>query len=855
MRRLIAILLVVILSTLQVLGFGAQIYQGTEQAKYLVELSRFKDIENNWAKKPIKVLTALSIFRGYGDRFYPDRIITYEEALIVALRAAGQEENAQRYMQTLKSRPGGTTSNGVQNRQTAAINADPWAYGYVDYAISKGILSKADATIPWTKPAQRQVVAYWLAKLAGVAPIYGTEQGAIYNFSDWRDINEVYAPYIEPLVRIGAIKGSISGNSLKFRPEDSLARNEMASMVYILLPYFAKVQGIVSKGGIIVRTSSRYVDNAPVKDYYIENDDGSRAVIEIKQDFDVPVLNGDDIDLTSWLKNGDNITYYAKGNNILFIELNAGSNNANRVEGVILDVSQDQLTLEDSSGNTRIYTLSKYTPVDVNGLAGSLSDLKYGQSVSLKLVNGRVKSISVYIDNNNPGYVTPGTIRVYGQVLDIIKSGDGYALRIYTQNGDIKDYYVSENIPVLMPQKTGSIQDVLRGDFVALYLDSLNSATPSKIAVQSNYGQVVAVIKGNIKGYANGQLALSDVKRYENGTWVDESGYAFYGISNDAKLYVDGNKIIADDINNYKSMRAYAVLTNNYGGSKIGYLNVFKGYEYTYEYTLSSIDYAAQRITVGNNVLPYNSSTAVVNSDRLMPPEGLVSGEDLLVIASKDGNNSIARLVLVETPQWPPYMIFKGNIVADAIKNQYGNIIGYNGIYDDRFELVKSYILKSGQWEKTGDEYLYLNNDTNIVDNTSTPGRSITLRDFTSMRYNDSNMSYLRGKFIYVVSDAFNNTIAINVVGDAGDFAGSGDRITTAYIDAVDAGNGLLSLKNARDYSQFKSSWFISGADMINVKKAVIVKNGMPVGLNDINPGDEAFIVRDGSIGYVVIVR
>ncbi|WP_026486364.1 S-layer homology domain-containing protein [Caldanaerobius polysaccharolyticus] len=843
MKKLLKILLIALLVSLQVNTANAQndVYYGTQQAPYLAKLSSFEDIKGNWAEKPIKALTALSIFRGSGSKFYPDRILTYEEALAVALRAAGQEENVQRYAATL--------SNG--KKATVNVNADPWAYAYVDYALSKGILSKTDASIDWTAPAQRQVVAYWLGKLSGVQPVYGTQQGAVYAFDDWREINADYLPYIEPLVRIGAIKGSFSGNSISFRPTASLKRNELASMVFLLLPYCSKVSGITVKSGVITDVSVRYVNDAPVRDYYVENDDGSMATLEVQSGYDVPVLRGNSVGLALSLKSGDGIVYYVKGNNVLFAQAANSKSDAQQVEGVVTDVSFDRLTVEELDGDSRTYILNQYTPVDVNGLPGSIDDLKYGQSVSLKVVNGQVKSISIYMDEGAPGYVDPGSIRVYGQVLNIARDGDEYTINILTSDGTIKKYTVYDDVPVSLPERTGSVQDILDGDNVVLYFDSIYYGYPSKIAVQNSYGSVDAIIKGNLEGYSNGKLAISDVQQYKNGQWVYDTGYAAYSISDDARLYVNGSKVDPDNLSGYRSLRAYVILIQGYEGPEVGYVNAFNGYEYIYEYPLDGIDYAARKMTVGNNGLVYDDSTAVINASRLMPAEGLTKGQDLLVIASKDGDNSTARIVLVQTPQWPPYQVFRGKIMNERLENSKE----YDGIYSDRFKLTKAQELENNQWEWVGSEYMYLNEDTIIMDNTSVPGRSIDLKDFTSMRYMDSNVD-LRSCFTYAVTDGNKNAIAVNVVGNKGITASQwSDRLTVARVASVDEGNKVLNLEDARDYSEHSESWYQSGIDSVNVSKGVIVKNGRPADLSDIVAGDEVFVVRDGSTGYVVMVR
>ena len=140
MKRLVALTLV----TVMVLGVAATGYAapswkqggglppGIQKKVTLSLFANLRDLDLvPWAKNAMEKMCVKGYIKGYNDNtFRPNKSVSQLEAVVMALRIMGWEEDALGTSKLISKYKGG--------------KLDPWAYGYVNIAYQKGILDEVD---------------------------------------------------------------------------------------------------------------------------------------------------------------------------------------------------------------------------------------------------------------------------------------------------------------------------------------------------------------------------------------------------------------------------------------------------------------------------------------------------------------------------------------------------------------------------------------------------------------------------------------------------------------------------------------------------------------------------------------
>jgi hypothetical protein len=195
------------------------------------EKAKFTDTSSHWANKYITKMALLDIVRGYTDgSFRPDNPVSRQEAVLMALRLLGLEDDA----------------------ETASVNAvygfetDAYFKPYVDYAFSIGLLSNLEelssyGRAKWgTSPASRE----WIAKLT-IRVIQEEERAtSSIQFSDRDDISAWAVGYVNAAAELGIVTGSNGA----FYPHRSVTRAELATFFSRAEPLLAERSPRIAEG-------------------------------------------------------------------------------------------------------------------------------------------------------------------------------------------------------------------------------------------------------------------------------------------------------------------------------------------------------------------------------------------------------------------------------------------------------------------------------------------------------------------------------------------------------------------------------------------------------------------------------
>ena len=160
--------------------------------------SRFSDLPaSHWSYNYVMDLAKNGVINGNPDgTFAPNRAITTGEALKLILLAAGHSAQS--------------------------ATGEHWASGYGSYAVSKGYLSKK-----LTSDLNGAIKRIDIARLAAKAIGYG-QSAATAPFADTKD------GYVTALYEAGILTGMEEDGTLVFKPDSSITRAEVATIVWRL---------------------------------------------------------------------------------------------------------------------------------------------------------------------------------------------------------------------------------------------------------------------------------------------------------------------------------------------------------------------------------------------------------------------------------------------------------------------------------------------------------------------------------------------------------------------------------------------------------------------------------------------
>lgn len=179
----------------------------------------FDDIEQAaWALKFITEMKVKAVVRGDGDgKFRPNDPVTREEAITMAIRLMGLEEQAK----TLDPKT-------VKLPFEDADEVSAWALGNVAMAVQKGLLSATDDELDPRKPASRLWVAVILVKAMGLDAEAAAKNTVQLTFKDAAEIPPEAIGYVAVAVERKLVNGY---NDQTFKPNKPVTRAEMATLL------------------------------------------------------------------------------------------------------------------------------------------------------------------------------------------------------------------------------------------------------------------------------------------------------------------------------------------------------------------------------------------------------------------------------------------------------------------------------------------------------------------------------------------------------------------------------------------------------------------------------------------------
>lgn len=627
------------------------VYNGSSNAAVMINNMDYNDVKNSntWAKQAIYESGALDIMKGYGDRrFGRLNTLSKEQAIAIAYRMAGREAEAQKLAEALDK------ARLAANKKTDSLGL--WSDGYLQLAATEGLISAQDLKDAYTQdqttltdpafrrdsPAQRQEMAFWIAKVLKLQASYG-QQKIFNSYNDWKDADPIKVPFIESILQNSIMNGDGKGN---FSPTQSVTREQVAQITKnaeaLTLPImkFEKktgtIEGIYRAGdlsqGENINRDTFNVRNSNGKLNQIvtlglnnpsspNNNELSGKQLPVDEKNIVVFKNGQ-IGNKDLLRSGDKIEYIVgpdKG--VKFVNVVSSTDDTKYIEAQVnsVDTTNLMLNVTEFFGLTS-GDLNSAVSFDI-GSAKDNTTYRYSNDVSVLINNEKsdVKQI-------NPGMNVILTIR--GNTITAIKNAD------YRDRGVVKGI-VEDNNPQL--------------GYITLY-------TESGSGTSQDMQQALAVVRtynyantGGIEVFKNHNKAI--IEDVEPGDTVF------------LKIGSDGNLGSISAVDNYLP--------------KYGRVSSVKSKVLTVQYD----DGSQQVLDVDDNAL-------VISDKKIVDYNNIKAGDRV-------------KLLLHITNQFTKIKEISIEGAEHLITNIYKGIINYVDDTSDGVIMQDFMILDNGQWKRT----------------------------------------------------------------------------------------------------------------------------------------------------------
>lgn len=316
----------------------AEEYEGQQNFYDTVRKISFTDMAykpvDHWSNNAIYTVAALGIMNGADGNFQPDENLTRAEALAMIFRAAGLEEQADSYTETIKKQR--LAEPDKYN------NICRWADGYVRLAVDFKIISTEDymatmnpdyekASFRKDEPATKGEVALWMVNVLGLE--VAKKENLVTEFADVPQNPDYARLYYETAIR----KGILKGDGVNLGVSNLITREEAAQMFYNSINLFKEKLEMEIYSETVI-SNSLTTENEPEKIHNKRVVALENHSLTAKRTFD---LNGEAVDLSYNPKNeykdivvvknktlpqglealnqGDNVNVYKKNGQVILV--------------------------------------------------------------------------------------------------------------------------------------------------------------------------------------------------------------------------------------------------------------------------------------------------------------------------------------------------------------------------------------------------------------------------------------------------------------------------------------------------------------------------------------------------------
>lgn len=430
---------------------------------------------SHWASKEIAKMTMLDIISGYNGLFDPNKDVSHQHVLVMAVKMLGYAQEAQ-----------------AVNVDTVAVpfNVDSMYKGYVYTAIKHGLISPTeikDTTGTWGKDnASREWVAQIVVRVANKDLEAQQKTQAPSAFKDGDTVSADYRGYVNAAFDLGFVSGRPDGT---FGPQTAVTRASAAIML--------------SKAGDLLSPLPGY----PVSGTVISNDAGTLKMMTeagTERTYTLSqqtlVYSGTTSLAASTLRAGNLIRVIAADSSAYYVDLvNQQGPVVTTGEGMVTALQADAKKITVTSGTVT----NEYEATEAAW--GTISTVVVGDKLSYQIYGTKIVSARIIPV-------------IKGELRDVKKDGKESYITLLKSDDNYETIRFSNTVKVTSAVKTNAqISDLFQGDKLVVELDEAKVAVKIDVTQSSVENEYMATLVDDINkanNFITVKTSKGDIKVY-----------------------------------------------------------------------------------------------------------------------------------------------------------------------------------------------------------------------------------------------------------------------------------------------------------------------------------------------------
>jgi len=557
-----------------------------------------------------------------------------------------------------------------------------------------------------------------------------------------------------------------------------------------------------------------------------------------------------------------------------YIDIQEPMNNAYgniTLEGTIkyIDGEGKTIKIEDYDGNIRLFALADRVGVTINNYTESMDHLVSEQDAVFEVEGRKIVGINAYLNN-----VSDESVKAFaanGRVRTV--KADSIIISPSNDNKNDVTYKLDYLTLVNSMGNQSRLNEIKVGDQVIIKGTAGNKERADQISIVSKRAKIYNIYKAKIMNTlpSENKIALSEVYTYKYTDWVKADEEKTLPLKGEADIYRDGIKIPLNKLDTLKGSEVYLVTTKEFGNEQIAKLTFKSGSEDELYSSSMAVKWADNIIKFDDGgVLKFDDSAIIIKDRRLLDTSDLTYNKEAFVIKNRtrDGSSVVSLLSMENVNAFDQRTIVKGYI---------------HDMGEDYFSLESISTLTNNTWdyENDAEENFYISMDVKIRDHVVQSG-FVSKETFLNSRYkpytytihdpkdhmdldhvHNYNHKSTHGHshmLAYAIVGENDEVIALNIVRKDNKLGEETithtENLTSGEVVSANTTYSQLKITEVREYSDFYGNWqVVKNQVTLNTAKAVILKGNQNITLDEIQPGDQIYVVSDQNNALIVFVE
>lgn len=511
------------------------------------------------------------------------------------------------------------------------------------------------------------------------------------------------------------------------------------------------------------------------------------------------------------------------------------------------------VTLKNSAGKTAAFNLANTGQYYINNTLTTIDGFKAGMNVTIKLNLGRITEMRSSTNDAGGGAIIENSKQLTGVVTELVPNG--LQIRVKLDGSSTRTFTVTNNTAVFKGKSFVDLTALYVGDRVQLTFATANTSTIAEINIMNTANMVEDLYKATLNTVNTNKNTLNVKNAHPLLNWMygmkDTDQQKTFNFTNNTSIFVGNKKISKSDLNNYRNSELYFVTKKQFSKEVIEKIIVLNKNERTYYQPITQVNIGLNSFQLNNSLnLRYHSGSILIRNGRIVEPDGLIAlNQKQLPISTTayvltDGatKSEYAHIVNISNdaylaPNLSKYELYYGRINR-ADRDGYQVTLSDLERFDNHFWTTNN--------QKT--QFAFSNSTIAYEWDVNRPLKVIPKLDLDLFdSYTNSPNPYY--SYFYMKDGHIQGIYFVP-------YEKRASLTLTGQVDGVNSDRKLLSVKNSSQWGKDGHWNFTYSALTLDLTKAMIVKNGEVIKMEDIKKSDHVTaIARSTSEVYVLMVN